>query len=199
MNIYKKEISEMKLKSLIDINNSIVTSPNSKFNSIISGVIIDTRSQKISKNKFITIYKVDDGTQQINISFFEDKYIKYKDALKEDKILFFSGEVYIDEYDSQLTMRAEKLYTLTEAREKYSKHLSIVLSSEIISKEKIHDIKNIIDKYDSGNTKVVLSYKTRDFIAPINSDKEIYVKVTDNLLSDIKLITGDDSVSIKYQ
>ena len=52
MNIYKKEISEMKLKSLIDINNSIVTSPNSKFNSIISGVIIDTRSQKISKNKF---------------------------------------------------------------------------------------------------------------------------------------------------
>ena len=199
MNIYKKEISEMKLKSLIDINNSIVISPNSKFNSIISGVIIDTRSQKISKNKFITIYKVDDGTQQINISFFEDKYIKYKDALKEDKILFFSGEVYIDEYDSQLTMRAEKLYTLTEAREKYSKHLSIVLSSEIISKEKIHDIKNIIDKYDSGNTKVVLSYKTRDFIAPINSDKEIYVKITDNLISDIKLITGDDSVSIKYQ
>ena len=199
MNIYKKEISEMKLKSLIDINNSIAISPNSKFNSIISGVIIDTRSQKISKNKFITIYKVDDGTQQINVSFFEDKYIKYKDALKEDQILFFSGEVYIDEYDSQLTMRAEKLYTLTEAREKYSKHLSIVLSSEMISKDKIHDIKNIIDKYDSGKTKVVLSYKTRDFIAPINSDKEIYVKITDNLLSDIKLIAGDDSVSIKYQ
>ena len=199
MNIYKKEISEMKLKSLNEINNSIVNTPKLKFNSIISGVIIDTRSQKISKNKFITIYKVDDSSQQINISFFEDKYIKYKDTLKEDRILFFSGEVYIDEYDSQLTMRAEKLYTLTEAREKYSKHLSIVLSSEIISKEKIHNIKNIIDKYDSGNTKVVLSYKTRDFIAPINSDKEIYVKITDNLISDIKSIAGDDSVSIKYQ
>ena len=199
MNIYKKEISEMKLKSLNEINNSIVNTPKLKFNSIISGVIIDTRSQKISKNKFITIYKVDDSSQQINVSFFEDKYIKYKDTLKEDRILFFSGEVYIDEYDSQLTMRAEKLYTLTEAREKYSKHLSIVLSSEIISKEKIHNIKNIIDKYDSGNTKVVLSYKTRDFIAPINSDKEIYVKITDNLISDIKSIAGDDSVSIKYQ
>ena len=61
------------------------------------------------------------------------------------------------------------------------------------------DIKNIIDKHDSGNTRVVLSYKTRDFIAPINADKEIYVKITDNLLSDIKSITGDDSVSIKYQ
>ena len=199
INVYKNELSEMKLKSLMEINNSILNSANSKFNSIVSGVIIDSRSQKISKNKFITIYKVDDGSQQINVSFYEDKYLKYKSSLQEDHILFFSGEVYIDDYDSQLSMRAEKLYTLTEAREKYSKHLSIVLSSELISKEKIHDIKNIIDKHDSGNTRVVLSYKTRDFIAPINVDKEIYVKITDNLISDIKLITGDDSVNIKYQ
>ena len=199
INVYKNELSEMKLKSLMEINNTILNSANSKFNSIISGVIIDSRSQKISKNKFITIYKVDDGSQQINVSFYEDKYLKYKGSLQEDQILFFSGEVYIDDYDSQLSMRAEKLYTLTEAREKYSKHLSIVLSSELISKEKIHDIKNIIDKHDSGKTRVVLSYKTRDFIAPIKADKEIYVKITDNLLSDIKSITGDDSVSIKYQ
>jgi DNA polymerase-3 subunit alpha len=199
INVYKNELSEMKLKSLMEINNTILNSANSKFNSIISGVIIDSRSQKISKNKFITIYKVDDGSQQINVSFYEDKYLKYKSSLQENHILFFSGEVYIDDYDSQLSMRAEKLYTLTEAREKYSKHLSIVLSSELISKEKIHDIKNIIDKHDSGNTRVVLSYKTRDFIAPINVDKEIYVKITDNLISDIKSITGDDSVNIKYQ
>jgi DNA polymerase-3 subunit alpha len=199
MNVYKKEVSEMKLKSLLEINNAILNAPNSKFKSVISGVIIDSRSQKISKNKFITIYKVDDGSQQINISFYEDKYIKYKDSLQEDRILFFYGEVFIDDYDSQLSMKAEKLYTLTEAREKYSKHLSIILSSELISKEKIHDIKRIIDKYDSGNTKVILSYKTRDFIAPINISKEIYVKITDNLISDIKSITGDDSVSIKYQ
>ena len=86
-----------------------------------------------------------------------------------------------------------------EAREKYSKHLSIFLTSERISKEKIHDIKNIIEKYESGKTRVMLSYKTRDFIAPINADKEIYVKITDNLISDIKSITGDDSVTIKYQ
>ena len=199
INVYKNELSEMKIISLMEINTTILNSSNPKFNSIISGVIVDSRSQKISKNKFITIYKVDDGSQQINVSFYEDKYLKYKDSLQEDHILFFSGEVYIDDYDSQLSMKADKLYTLTEAREKYSKHLSIVLSSELISKEKIHDIKNIIDKHDSGNTKVIISYKTRDFIAPINADNEIYVRITDNLISEIKSITGDDNVSIKYQ
>jgi len=196
---YKKELSDMNLKSLLEINNLILNNSNNKFNSTISGVIIDSRSQKIGKNKFITIYKVDDGTQQINISFFEDKYIKYKNILKEDIILFFYGEIFIDEYDSQLSMKADKIYSLDEAREKYSKSLNIILSSDKISKEKVHDIKNIIDKYDTGTTKVMLSYRTRDVIAPINSGKDIYVKITDNLISDIKSIAGDDNVAIKYQ
>ena len=196
---YKKELFDMKLKSLNDINNMILNDSNNKFNSTISGVIIDSRSQKIGKNKFITIYKVDDGTQQINISFFEDKYIRYKNILKEDIILFFYGEIYIDDYDSQLSMKADKIYSLDDAREKFSKYLNITLSSDIISKDKVHDIKKIIDKHDTGKTKVMLSYRTRDIIAPINSDKEIYVKITDNLISEIKSIAGDDSVVIKYQ
>ena len=196
--IYEKEIDDMNLKNIHDINSLIINSSNTKFNSIIAGIIIDSRSQKISKNKFITIFKVDDSTHQINISFFEEKYLQFKNLLKEDELLFFSGEIFVDDYDSQLSMRADKVYTLTDAREKYSKYLNIVLPSELLSKEKITQIKNIFERYDSGKTQIKLSYKTRDFIAPISLNKDIYVKITDKLVSDIKLLTGDDSVSIKY-
>jgi DNA polymerase-3 subunit alpha len=196
---YEKEISDMNLKNISNINALIINSSTSKFNSTIAGVIIDSRSQKISKNKFITIYKVDDGTHQINISFFEEKYLQYKNLLKEDELLFFNGEIFIDDYDSQLSMRAERVYTLTDAREKYSKYLSVVFPSELLSKEKLEQIKSIFEKYNSGKTKIKLSYKTRDFIAPISLSKDIYVQITDKLLSDIKLLTGNDSVTIKYQ
>jgi DNA polymerase-3 subunit alpha len=197
--IYEKEISDMNLKNISNINTLLINSSASKFNSTISGIIIDSRSQKISKNKFITIYKVDDGTHQINISFYEEKYLEYKNLLKEDELLFFSGEIYIDDYDSQLSMRAERVYSLTDAREKYSKYLSVVFPSELLSKEKLAQIKNIFEKYNSGKTQIKLSYKTRDFIAPISLSKDIYVQVTDRLLSDIKSLTGNDSVTIKYQ
>lgn len=196
--IYEKEISDMNLKNISIINSSIINSSSSKFNSIVAGIIIDSRSQKISKNKFITIYKVDDSTHQINISFFEEKYLQYKNLLKEDDLLFFSGEIFIDDYDSQLSMRAERVYSITDAREKYSKYLDIVFPSELLSKEKLTQIKNIFEKYDSGNTQIKLSYKTRDFIAPISLNKDICVKITDKLLSDIKSVTGNDSVTIKY-
>jgi DNA polymerase-3 subunit alpha len=197
--IYEKEISDMNLKNISNINTLLINSSASKFNSTISGIIIDSRSQKISKNKFITIYKVDDGTHQINISFYEEKYLEYKNLLKEDELLFFNGEIYIDDYDSQLSMRAERVYSLTDAREKYSKYLSVVFPSELLSKEKLAQIKNIFEKYNSGKTQIKLSYKTRDFIAPISLSKDIYVQVTDRLLSDIKSLTGNDSVTIKYQ
>jgi DNA polymerase-3 subunit alpha len=196
--IYEKEILDMNLKNISNINSMITDSSNSKFNSIVAGIIIDSRSQKISKNKFITIYKVDDRSHQINISFFEEKYLQYKNILKEDELLFFSGEIFIDDYDSQLSMRAERVYTLVEAREKYSKFLSIVFPSEFLSKEKLQQIKSIFEKHNSGKTQIKLSYKTRDFIAPISLSKDIYVQITDKLLSDIKSLTGDDSVTIKY-
>ena len=196
--VYEKEISDMNLKNISNINSLIINSSNSKFNSTIAGIIIDARSQKVSKNKFITIYKVDDSTHQINISFFEEKYLQYKNILKEDELLFFSGEVFIDDYDSQLSMRADRVYTLSDARDKYSKYLSIVLPSDLLSKEKIVQIKNIFQKYESGKTQIKLFYKTRDFIAPVNLSKDIYVSITDKLLSDIKSLTGNDSVTIKY-
>ena len=195
---YENEINDMKLENISSINSMIINSSNSKFSSVIAGIIIDSRSQKISKNKFITVYKVDDSTYQINISFFEEKYLQYKHLLKEDELLFFSGEIYIDDYDSQLSMRAERVYSLADAREKYSKYLNIIFPSELLSKDKLIQIKNIFDKYGTGQTLVKLSYKTRDFIAPISLNKNIYVKISDKLISHIESITGNGSVTIKY-
>ena len=125
--------------------------------------------------------------------------MKYKNIIREDTILFFNGEVFIDEYDSQLSMRAESVFTLDVAREKYSKYLKIVLSSDHVSKEKIYNIKEIISNKYSGKTKLILSYKNRDVIVHVSSKEDIYVKINDKLLSEIRSIAGIENVEIKYQ
>ena len=126
------------------------------------------------------------------------KYLKYKNIIREDTILFFNGEVFIDDYDSQLSMRAENVFTLNAAREKFSKYIRIILSSEHISKDNIFDLKKIITKYSTGKTKVILSYKNRDVIAPIDSKEDLFVNINDKFLSEIRSITGEDNVQIKY-
>ena len=196
---YKDELTDMKLKNISELNNIIINSTLSKFNTTVSGVILDSRSQKIGKNKYINIFKVDDGNQYINISFFEEKYLKYKNIIQEDKILFFYGEAFIDDYDSQLSMRAESVLTLDAAREKFSKYVRIILSSDHMSKEKIFTLKKIITKNNSGKTRVILSYKNRDLIVPIDSREDLFVNINDEFLSEIRSITGEDNVQIKYQ
>ena len=96
-------------------------------------------------------------------------------------------------------MRAESVFTLDVAREKDSKYLKIVLSSDRVSKEKIYNIKQIISNNNSGKTKVILSYKNRDVIVPVSSKEDIYVKINDKLLSEIRSIAGNENVEIKYQ
>ncbi len=60
-------------------------------------------------------------------------------------------------------MRAENVFTLDEAREKFSKYIKIIFSSDNITKDKIHDVKRIITKNNTGKTRVILSYKNRRF------------------------------------
>ena len=45
----------------------------------------------------------------------------------------------------------ESVFSLDVAREKYSKYLKIVLSSDHVSKEKIHNIKEIISNIKKNN------------------------------------------------
>ena len=76
--------------------------------------------------------------------------------------------------------------------------MKIVLSSDHVSKEKIYNIKEIITNNNSGKTKVILSYKNRDVIVPVSSKEDMYVKINDKLLSDIRSIAGNENVEIKY-
>ena len=59
----------MNLKSISSINEIILKGSSSKFNTTVSGVIIDSRNTKNRKKKFINIFKVDDGSQYINFFF----------------------------------------------------------------------------------------------------------------------------------
>ena len=52
INKYKKELTDMNLKNISEISKIITTNSQEKVNTTISGVIIDSRSQKIGKNKY---------------------------------------------------------------------------------------------------------------------------------------------------
>ena len=194
---YIRELDNMKLKNISNINNIIISGNPSRMTSTVAGVIIDSRYQRISKNNYITIYKVDDGSHQINISFFDDKIIKYKNILIEDEILFFNGEIYIDEYDSQLSMRADNVFSLDAARQKFAKSMQITIPTENMSKEKILQIKSLLDQ-NIGDTHVNLIFKTRDFIAPLASKNNIHVSLSDSLITQIKTLVGEKAIEIKY-
>ena len=198
MESYHNELNDMNLKNILSINNYIIDNSISKLNTTISGVIIDSRIQKIGKNKYLNIFKVDDGSGFINASFFEEKYLTYKHHIKEDVILFFHGETFIDEYDSQLSMRVDNVYSLNDARERHSKYIEIILTADLKSKETLQSIKNIITESEAGNTKVTISYVSRDLLVPIKFKKEISIKISDKLIQSLQTIVGTKNVIIKY-
>ena len=95
-------------------------------------------------------------------------------------------------------MRADNVYTLSDARERHSKIIQILLSSDLQSKETLQAVKNIITQSEAGNTKVIISYVSRDLIVPIKFKKEISIKINDKIMQSLQSIVGTKNVIIKY-
>ena len=91
---YLNELNDMNIKNILSIDNYIINNSITKLNTTISGVIIDSRIQRIGKNKYLNIFNVDDGSGFINVSFFEEKYLIYKHLIKEDTFYFSRRDLY---------------------------------------------------------------------------------------------------------
>ena len=67
------------------------TSSTSDFseNTTISGVIINIRSQRMGKDKFINILTVDDSSGRLEVIVYPDIHQQYQDIIKENEILFW--------------------------------------------------------------------------------------------------------------
>jgi hypothetical protein len=72
------------------------------------------------------------------------------------------------------------------------------LTSDLKSKETLQSIKDIITESEAGNTKVNISYVSRDLLVPIRFKKEISIKINDNLMQSLQSIVGTKNVIIKY-
>jgi DNA polymerase-3 subunit alpha len=68
---------------------------------------------------------LDDGTAQLELMVFSELYDRRRALLKEDQLLFVVGKVRHDEFAQRLSISADDLMDLTEARARAAARLQI--------------------------------------------------------------------------
>ena len=202
VNEYSDEINSMSIKSIDSYFQKLYNNESTDdFSELatISGVIINSRIQRMGQDRFINIITIDDSTHRLEIIIYPDVYEKYRSLIKENEILFISGTISLDDYNGDLSMKANKIIDLDSARQKYSKEVEIFLSSELINDKILKKIVNLLEPHKNGKCPLTIKCLSQKHIVPLDLDKEWFINPTSMLINNLSDLIGKENIIVKYQ
>ncbi len=159
---------------------------------LASKVIITKRGNRIG------ICTLDDRSGRLEVMLFSDALEKYRHLLEQDRILIATGQVSFDDFNGGLKMTARELMDISEAREKYARGLAISLSDRQIDDQLLSRLRSALEPHRSGTIPVHLYYQREDARARLRFGATWRVTPTDNLLTDLRTLLGNEQVELEF-
>ena len=201
INEYRDEIDSMSIKSIDSyFQNLYANNLNDDFSesATISGVIINSRVQRMGQDRFINILTIDDSTHRLEIIVYQDIYEKYRSLIKENEILFISGTISLDDYNGDLSMKASKIIDLDLARQQFSKEVEIFLPTDLINDNILNKIVNLLEPHKNGTCSLTIKCVSHKHIVPLDLDKEWFINPTSMLINNLSDLIGKENIIVKY-
>ena len=165
----------------------------------LSGVIVDSRVQRVGSDRFINILSIDDSSGSIDVIIYPDVYDKYKDMLRENEILFVTGNISIDEYNGSLSIKASSVVNIDFARQNYSKKIELLITSDKTNDETIGKLINILEPHKNGKCPLIIKCISNQHIVPLSLDEQWHINPTSVLINNLTKLLGSENIIVKYQ
>ena len=153
----------------------------------LAGVIVAARSQNTRRGR-MGVVVLDDGTAQLELMVFSELYDRKRALLKEDQLLFVTGKVRYDEFTQRLSISADDLMDLTEARATAAARLRI----ELDGAGDADRLREALSPYRvanggaGGGCRVVVSYSNDCGTAEVALPEDWRVRPDDRLIADLR-------------
>jgi len=152
----------------------------------LAGVIVAARSQNTRRGR-MGVVVLDDGTAQLELMVFSELYDRKRALLKEDQLLFVVGKVRYDEFAQRLSISAEDLMDLTEARSKAAARLKI----EVEGAGDVARLRDALTPYRTTNgqsgtgCRIVVNYSNGTGTVDIPLPEDWRVRGEDRLVAEL--------------
>ena len=159
-----------------------------KKNQWVSGMVLSNRVMKSRRGAPMAFLVLDDRSARIEVSLFPETYEKYGSKVAKDELVIIEGEVESDDFSGGLTLRAERVLSIAEARKKFSSGFVLDYTEDRIPGDFNHRLKDILTPHrcEQSGCAVTVLYQAGDARARINLGQEWQVDANDDLLLELK-------------
>lgn len=168
---------------------------------VIAGWVLAIRLLWTKRNERMAILNLEDATGRLEITLFSDVYMTYKNTLNKDKLLIVEGESQRDDITGTSRFIANKIFTMTEAREIYAKRVLIKLSKLSLQGTPLEAIKEKMKYFCPGPCATVIEYTHAELRSQLQLRLSTAwnVKPSDELLGLLRGFLGEENIIVQYR
>ena len=165
--------------------------PNGRNETVrLAGIIVSARTQNTRRGRMGVIV-LDDGSAQLELMVFAELYDRKRALLKEDTLVFVTGRVRFDEFNQRLSISADDVMDLAEARAKAEARLRI----EVEGAMDVAALRNALAPYRVANgaanpasagCRIVVSYRSGASVADVALPEDWRVRPDEALVADLR-------------
>ncbi len=145
------------------------------------------------------ILTLDDNTGRMEVMFFEDAFVKYKNVAQKDQILVVEGDCGFDSFNNSWRIsKVRDMYGMDTLRERRVSRLEITWDAGAIGPDFAARLKGLLKPHTGGRCTVWVNYRGADARAPVPLGEEWKVHPREALTRALEGWLGTDKVSVHY-
>jgi DNA polymerase-3 subunit alpha len=167
-------------------------------NVIVTGLLIGTR-----KKGNRVILTLDDNTGRMEVVFFEDGFVKFKNVAQKDRILVVEGSFSYDEFNRAWRINKVKdMYDLEALRQRRLARLEITLDKERLSPEFSKALKAALRPDQEGRVAIRIQVQSIELglkiLTPIPNLEGWRIQPTEALMRSLDILLRPGELNLVY-
>ncbi len=163
---------------------------------IIAGLVVELRIARSKKNgnkmAFLTL---DDKRGRLDVSVFGRTFAEYGHLIEKDELLVAVGGIRYDDYSGGHNMIADELLTITEARQRFARQITLNCG---LDEQLPEQLQRLLQPWQGGNSPVMLNLQSEKARFALRLGKAWDVTPEEALLDQLREQLGKDAVQVEY-
>jgi DNA polymerase-3 subunit alpha len=172
----------------------------------VAGMIVALRTMKTKQGNTMAALTLDDRTGRIEVSVFAKVFAELRELLIKDAIVVVEGVIRNDDYTKGLSIRADRIQSLDQARSDHIHSIEIDYTNQPLTGEVINSLKALLQKKtdplsvnSDASCPISIQYSNGEVTTRINLGSEWRVTPGEQILNQLKELCGEKSVKVRYR
>ncbi|MFM8332439.1 MAG: DNA polymerase III subunit alpha [Candidatus Methylumidiphilus sp.] len=166
---------------------------------VAAGLVVDMRAKQNKNGKRMGFVTLDDRTGRLEVAVFAEVYEQFRDSLVKDTLLVAEGGLGMDDFAGVMRLTAEKLYSIEQARARFSKHLLIEWAADQADRAAWADeLAELLKPFQGGSCPILIDYCGQGAKMRLQLGERWRIHPGEELLNRLRRHIGTERVSIQY-